>query len=87
MLIIPVKVSEKRFDIIVAIEDEDMTKLTAYNPIEVINREKLGTIWEHLDIRNIVLAYLNDKDKDHFMELCVKDLTEALQWLLKGVPR
>jgi hypothetical protein len=85
MLCLPVVVSEKAYDLFVILEEENLTRMKAYDPAEVITGNLPAEYSVHRKVRNLILMYATAKDLRIVMELCKEERPrEALRYLSHG---
>lgn len=83
MQAIPVKVSDKEFDLFVILEDENLERMKAHDPAELV-KSHMGR-WAEMAIRNVIIAYASADDLRTVHDLCRGgDVTGALRFLARG---
>lgn len=86
MLVIPFRISEKQYSIFVVLEEENMERLRAYDPAEVI----VPQVEERMSfsggkLKDVVIGYATAKDMDVLKTFFEQNkIREALQYLSRG---
>lgn len=84
MQLIPVTISTLEFDLWVILEHENMERLRAYDPGEIIV-DKFPEPWRSMRVRNIQLCYATPLDMAEVtMRLKAGEIQTALKFLSRG---
>lgn len=83
MMALPLPISEREFDLLVVLEQENLDRMRAHDPGEVI-KSSMGGPWAAMQMRNVILAYLPPEERTQFLELMAEDVNAAVQWLSRG---
>ncbi len=84
MQVVPLQVTAESFDIFVILEDDNLERMKAYDPAEVV-KAHLGKPWEKLKLRNIMIGYATAEDLANFHDFVLAgDVEAGLKWLSRG---
>lgn len=68
MFVIPFRVSETSYSIMVVLEKANLERIREQDPAEV-NLSKLGGEWDTLTLKDVIISYATQKDQRKVMEL------------------
>lgn len=83
MMTVPLMINEREFDLVIALELSNLDRMREHDPAEIV-KAHLGEPWTRLQMRNIVLAYLTEKEAQEFPKRMRDDSEAALKWLTRG---
>lgn len=83
MMTVPLKINEREFDVIICLQLENLDRMREHDPAEII-KSHFGEPWTGLQIRNVMIAYLTEKEAEEFPDRMRKDARAALRWLTRG---
>ncbi len=84
MQCVPFQVSRESFDIFVILEEDNLLRMKAYDPAEVV-KASLGERFERLKLRNVIIGYATDEDLKQFHDFVARgDVQGGLKYLSRG---
>jgi hypothetical protein len=85
MNIIPYRLNEKEYSIFVALGEDSIERIRAYDP-GMFDLEKLPEPWPGLMLRQVLIGYATEADMAHVakMKLDGADMRECLLFLSRG---
>jgi hypothetical protein len=84
MIVLPFQVNATEYCVFVVLQDDNLTRITAYDPAEV-NVAKMPGPWQRLKLSEVMIGYATDAEVAAVTELCQQDKAkEALRLLSRG---
>jgi hypothetical protein len=84
MHVIPFRVSNSQYSIVVVLQDENLSRIKEYDPAEV-TLDKMGSPWNQLRLKDVIITYATDAEMMKVMRLMASgDVRKGLQLIARG---
>lgn len=84
MLSLPVIINESCYDLFIILDEDNVARMKAYDPAEVVTGNFSAKFMEH-KVRNIILMYGTAKEIELFTRMCqAGEVRGALRLLSRG---
>jgi len=84
MFVIPVRISATQYSLAIVLQDDNITRIKAYDPAELSIR-KMGAPWNTLSLKDIMILYATaEEEKRTFALMEAGDVRGALRLLSRG---
>jgi hypothetical protein len=85
MILIPFQINAREYNVFIALDDQSLERIGAYDPAQV-QAQEMGGAFRHLKLKTVLVGYANEEDVQRVLKIIRRDgdPREALQFLSRG---